>query len=260
MNFPLLLFVTSLGVLLLATWFGDALRKRAGDREKEHTEDSLLLGPILTLLFLIIGFSFSMAVNRYDIRRNAEQAEAIAIGTLYSRADLLAAADAAKVRGLLKQYLDRRLSFYATVRPIGALNTGTDTDTDTARLQAELWSVIQPALAAVPPPLMGALVTGVNDVVNAQRSTQASWMNRIPIGAWALMATISIGSCWLLSYRAHWTDWVAFAVVPVAVSVSFFLIADLDSPRGGVIRVTPVNLSTLSQSLKAPYPSTVQLP
>jgi hypothetical protein len=252
MNFPLLIFVTSLGILLLSTWFGDALRRRAGVTKEERTEVGLLVSPILTLLFLIIGFSFSMAVNRYDIRRNAEQAEAIAIGTLYARADLLAPADAPKVRALLKRYLDQRLSFYATSRPADALTTGTDTDADTARLQAEVWSAIQPALAAVPAPLMGALVTGVNDLVNSQRTTQAAWVNRIPLGAWALMAIISVGSCWLLAYRARWTDWVAFAIVPVAVSVSLFLIADLDSPRGGVIRVTPLNLSSLSQSLKAP--------
>jgi hypothetical protein len=250
MNFPLLLFVTSLSVLLLAAWIGDALRKRAGAVKDERTEPGLVLSAVLTLLFLIIGFSFSMAVNRYDIRRNAEQAEAIAIGTLYSRTDLLAPADAAKVRAVLIQYLEQRLLFYAISSPKGAILSGRDTDT--ARLQAELWSAIQPALAAVPPPLMGVLVTGLNDVVNSQRSTLAAWANRIPLGAWALMATISIGSCWLLAYRARWTDWIAFVIVPVAVSVSFFLIADLDSPRGGVIRVMPVNLSSLSQSLNAP--------
>jgi hypothetical protein len=88
MNLPLLVFVTSLGVLLLSTWIGDALRKRTAANE-ERAESGLMLSAILTLLFLIIGFSFSMAVNRYDLRRNAEQAEAIAIGTAYSRADLL---------------------------------------------------------------------------------------------------------------------------------------------------------------------------
>jgi hypothetical protein len=57
----------------------------------------------LTLLGLIIGFSFSMAVNRYDQRKPYEQAEANAIGTEYVRADLLPVADAAKVHTLLRQ-------------------------------------------------------------------------------------------------------------------------------------------------------------
>jgi hypothetical protein len=250
MNFPLLMSVISLVVLILATWVGDALRKRAGAAKEERTEIGLLVSPILTLLFLIIGFSFSMAINRYDLRKSAEQAEAIAIATAYSRADLLVPADAAKVHALLTQYLDQRLLFYAISAPRGALISRQDTDT--ARLQSELWSTVRPAIAAIPAPLMGLLVTAVNDVVSSQRSTEAVWLNRIPLGAWTLMVTISIGSCWLLAYRARWTDWVFFSIVPIAVSICFFLIADLDSPRGGIIRMTPVNLSTLSQSLKAP--------
>ena len=120
---------------------------------------------------------------------------------------------------------------------------------DTVRLQRELWSTLRPALRALPAPLMGVLVSGMNDVIDSQRSTRAAWLNRIPIGAWALMAIICLGSSWLIGYRALWTDWLAFLVVPVAVSVGFFLIADLDSPLGGAIRVSPQSLSSLLQSL-----------
>ena len=248
MEFPLIVFVTSLALLVLSIWVGDALRKRAGvPKEDEQGDSGRLLAVILTLLFFIIGFSFSMAVNRYDLRKNCEQAEAIAIGTEYSRADLLAAADAAKVQTLLKRYLDQRMLFYTTRSP----GRASEIAADTVRLQTELWSTLRPAIAAVPAPLMGLLVSGMNDVINSQRSSQAAWLNRIPVAAWVLMATIGIGCCWLIAYRARRTDWLAFLVVPVAVSICFFLIADLDSPRGGAIRVAPLNLSSLSQSLPA---------
>ena len=65
------------------------------------------------------------------------------------------------------------------------------------------------------------------------------------------MTIIGMGCCWLIGYRARRRDWLAFLIVPIAVSVCFFLIADLDSPTGGAIRVTPQNLSSLSQSLPA---------
>jgi hypothetical protein len=245
MDFPLLVFATSLALMVLSTWIGDTLRKRAGVTEEGHAEAGLLLGAILTLLFLIIGFSFSMAINRYDLRKNCEQAEAIAIGTAYSQADLLAPSDAAKVQTLLRRYLDQRILFYTTRRPSRA----SEITADTVRLQTELWSTLRPAIAEVPAPLMGVLVSGMNDVINSQRGSQAAWLNRIPVAAWTLIASISLGGCWLIGYRARRTDWLAFLVVPVAVSVSFFMIADLDSPRGGVIRVTPQNLLILSQSL-----------
>lgn len=102
-----------------------------------------------------------------------------------------------------------------------------------------------------PAHLLGVLVSGVNDVINSQRSCQGAWLNRIPVAAWALVMIIGIGSCWLIGYRARRTDWLAFLLVPIAVSICFFLIADLDSPRGGAIRVTPQNLSILSRSLPA---------
>jgi hypothetical protein len=188
-----------------------------------------------------------MAVGRYDLRKACEQAEAIAIRTEYARADLLAPADAAKVQKLLREYLDQRILFYTT-RGSGRASEIT---AETVRLQTELWSTIRPALAAVPPPLMGVVVTGMDDVANSQRITQATWLNRVPVAAWALMTFIGIGCCWLIAYRARRTDWLAFMIVPIAVAVCFFLIADLDSPRGGAVRVAPVNLMSLSQSLPA---------
>ena len=241
-NFPLLLFVTSLLILFLAVRSGDWLRSKSGlQSEDSRAETGPLLSATLTLLYLIIGFSFVMSVTRYDVRKNSEAAEAIAIGTEYSRADLLTPAAAAKVKGLLKKYLDQRLLFYGQRASV--------TPADTELLQTELWSALRPAIADVPPPLMGVLVTGMNDLVNTQRSTQAAWLNRIPTAAWALMAVISIGCCSLVGYRSRRRDWLAFAIVPLSASLCFFLIADLDSPQGGVIRVVPNNLMILAQSL-----------
>ena len=81
-----------------------------------------------------------MAVTRYDQRNNYEEAEANAIGTEYVRADLLPAESAARVRELLKKYLDQRISFYLTHdrHRIG------QADADTEKLKAGLWSSILP--------------------------------------------------------------------------------------------------------------------
>ena len=65
-------------------------------REEERADFGVVLSATLTLLGLLIGFSFSMAVSRYDQRKNLEEAEANAIGTEYVRADLLPTGDATK--------------------------------------------------------------------------------------------------------------------------------------------------------------------
>src|ERR1700675_4438310 len=114
-DYPLLVFVVSFVVLWLSTQFGAGVLKRWRKLEQDAREDfGVILTATLTLLGLIIGFSFSMAVSRYDQRKNYEEAEANAIGTEYVRADLLTAVERAKVRALLKSYLDQRLLFYVT--------------------------------------------------------------------------------------------------------------------------------------------------
>jgi hypothetical protein len=246
-DYPALLFVLSFIALWLSSLAGGFLRNRRGPLEESERGDlGVVEGAAMTLLSLLIGFSFSMAINRYDQRKNYEEAEANAIGTEYVRADLLPAADAARVRELLKSYLDQRVLFYIT-RDKQQLR---QIDSDTARLQSDLWSVVQARAAAQPTPVFSLVASGMNDVLNSQGYTQAAWWNRIPFEAWGLLVVIAIGCNLLIGYGAHRTS-ILFIVLPLAVSVSFFLIADIDSARGGIIRVQPQNLLSLSQSLRA---------
>src|SRR5262250_3900426 len=249
LDYPFLILFLSLAVFWASASIGAWLRKRTHQLpEGAHEDFAFLLGGTLTLLGLIIGFTFSMAVSRYDQRKNYEEEEANAIGTEYVRADLLPAGDSAKVRDLLRKYLDRRILFYTT-RDDSHL---AQIEAETQKLQNELWTAIQPAAAANPNPVMALVVSGMNDVLNSQGYTQAAWWNRIPVAAWALMAAISISSNLLIGYGAHGRDWRTLLIVPIIVSIAFLLIADLDSPRGGAIRVMPQNLISLSQSLSSP--------
>ena len=72
-----------------------------------------------------------------------------------------------------------------------------------------------------------------------------------PRSAWVLMVAIALGCNLLIGYGARRRDWRIFLIVPIAVSISFFLIADIDSPRRGTIHVAPQNLLSLSRSLSA---------
>jgi lipopolysaccharide export LptBFGC system permease protein LptF len=248
-NSPLAVFVVSLVVLWLSAWVGAYFRKRRrrAVSEEDHQDYGVVEGATLTLLGLIIGFSFSMAISRYDQRKNYEEAEANAIGTEYVRIDLLPAADAAKVRALLRDYINQRILFYNT-RDASRLR---QINADTARLQANLWSTVRGPAAAQPAALTSFILSGMNDVLNSQGYTQAAWWNRIPRAAWTLMAAIGICCNLLIGYCSRRIEArpILFVVVPLVVAISFSLIADIDSPRGGVIRVAPQNLVSLAQSL-----------
>ena len=245
-NLPRVFFVLSLVVLWLSVHLGALISQKVRVlKDAERDDFGVIQAAILTLLGLLIGFTFSMAVSRYDVRKNYEEAEANAIGTEYVRADLLPSVDAEKVRGLLRKYLDQRILFYVT-RDESQLH---QIDAATTELQSEMWSVVQLRAATAPTPVVALAVSGMNDVLNSQGYTQSAWWNRIPVAAWILLAAIAVCSNILIGYGMHGSRRILSVALPLAVSICFFLIADIDSPRRGLIRVKPVNLISLSQSL-----------
>jgi hypothetical protein len=247
LNYPRIFFLFSLLVLWLSAQIGLYVRRRWALKDDEREDFSVVQTATLTLLGLIIGFSFSMAISRYDLRKNYEEAEANAIGTEYVRAGLLPAADSTAVRAQLRKYLDLRILFYRT-RNQSELQ---QINADTAQLQAEMWSAVQVPAVAQPTPVIALAVAGMNDVLNSQGYTQAAWWNRIPTSAWSLMMAIAICGNLLVGYGARGAKANAslLFVLPLVVSIAFLLIADIDSPRGGFIHVIPQNLVSLSQSL-----------
>src|SRR5262245_12282312 len=198
---PGLVFAISLVAFWLSARTGIRLcrRRRRGLPADERSDLGVVLTAALTLLGLIIGFSFSMAINRYDLREADEAAEANAIGTAMARAGLLPRGSAARLRELLRPYLQERVLFYTT-RDNRMLR---DIDAATVRMQGDLWTETTAHASEVPEPIAALVLSGMNDVLNAQGSTQAAWWNRIPIPAWVLMAAIAICCNCLLGYTSR---------------------------------------------------------
>jgi hypothetical protein len=246
---PALLFVVSFVGLLLAAWVGVVSQKvwspiKAGDQN----EFNIVQSAALTLLGLIVGFSFAMAVSRYDQRKNLEEAEANAIGTEYVRADLMPENAAADTRALLKRYLDQRIAFYETTDQ-GKLK---QIRADTEKLGADLWVLARSVAVAQPTPVSALAASGMNDVLNSADYTTAAWLNRIPTPAWWLMVVIGAACNLTLGFGARRYNSFLLLVLPLTVAVAFYLIADIDSPRGGPVQVLPENLVRLAASLNAP--------
>ena len=247
-DYPFVVLVVSLAALWGSAQIGVLLHKKRRPLEESEREDfNVVSAATLTLLGLIIGFSFAMAISRYDQRKNYEEDEANAIGTAYFRAGILSPVDASKIRGLLKDYLDQRILFYRT-RDVAPLQ---QIDARTARLQAQLWLVVQEAAAKQPTPPAALTVSSINDVLNSQGYTQAAWWNRLPTAAWWLLLALAMFCNLLIGYGSGRRSVPFFLVLPVAVSISLFLISDISSPRRGLIRVVPQNLISLSESLRA---------
>lgn len=229
-------------------WFGNAVLSRFHTRDTETTQDlGVIQSATLTLLALIIGFTFSMAIDRHDQRKVLEEGEANAIATEYLRADFLPPKASDKTKELLKQYLDQRILFYSRQSPEIVAKIIKQTD----ELQQALWNEILPHGRTQQTPIIALVVSGMNDVLNAQGYVQAAWWNRIPNTAWTLMASIAICANLLVGFGArNFKKNVGLLVIfPFITALSFFLIADIDSPRGGVIRIEPKNLLAVKVSL-----------
>ncbi len=243
----LLTFVSMWLAALIGAWLA---RRRLVDLELEgRSVFGVVVTSTLALLALIIGFTFSMALTRYDERKNLEEAEANAIGTEWVRADLLPKADADKVRLLLRSYLDERVSRYVE----RAERAADKPDARMVQLQDQMWAAVAAAVNAQPNPVNVLAASGMNDVLNSQGYTQAAWLNRIPFAAWALLGALALFSNLLLGFEVQRASGgrVVPYVLPIAVSIACCLIADLESP-GGLIGVQPQNLMILAQSLHGP--------
>jgi hypothetical protein len=245
-NFPVIIFIISVLVLWLAGQLGLSMRKSHPLTSEERDDFNVVQGATLTLLGLLIGFTFSMAISRYDLRKNYEEAEANAIGTEYVRADLMPAVSLS-IKADLKKYTDLRIANYQT-RNQKKLQ---EIDAETAQLQDDMWSTVSNQGLIQSSQMTALVVSGMNDVLNSQGYTQAAWWNRIPTSAWYLLGLIAICGNFLIGYstRTAHIRIGLLTILPVLVGISFFLIADIDSPRGGLIRVVPQNLISLSKSM-----------
>src|SRR5436190_9715150 len=146
MNYPLLVLAITFLILRVSAKAGSRL---AASFEPIREDFGIIQGATLTLFGLLLGFTFSMAVTRYDQRKLREAEEANAIGTEYRRAELLSPSDAENVQALLRQYLQQRILFYRTrdgerLQQIDAAST---------QLQTRLWASVRGPSVAEQTPL-----------------------------------------------------------------------------------------------------------
>lgn len=122
-GYPTAVLLAAGPILWLAARGGVRLSRQFPLDDDMRQDFNTLQAAALTLLGLIIAFSFSLAAERYDQRKNLEEAEANAIGTEFVRADLLPPADASRLRTLLKAYLDLRIHYYTAFYDSGPVTS-----------------------------------------------------------------------------------------------------------------------------------------
>ena len=169
-----------LALLLLATEVGFRIgyRTRVGVDEGAKSQVGTISGAIIGLLALLLGFTFAMALSRFDLRKQLVLEESNAIGTTYLRSRLLPEPVRTEVNGLLRSYVDSRLDFYRAGQDDERLREALER---TKRLQGQLWAQVAAAVEKDDrETTTGYFITSLNDVIDLHSSRLTAMENHVP--------------------------------------------------------------------------------
>lgn len=204
-------------------------------------------GSMIGVLALLLAFSFSLALQRFDNRNAAVVDEANAIGTTFLRAQLLPGTVSNDVRRLLQRYVDLRVQ--AGLVPL-------DHEAGRALLLVEanqvlerLWGCARRAAELDPNPVTsGLFIQSLNETIDTYGRRDAAVRRHVPEIIFLLLFGAFLMSCGVLGYAAsiagHRPSAVSYMLVGLVVVLTFVII-DLDRPRRGLIKVDQASLIEL---------------
>jgi hypothetical protein len=249
----LLLGFAALVVVLVATELGFrlGLRHQPNADEPTRAHFAALQVALLGLLALIVAFTFSIAVARFDARKELVIEESNAIGTTYLRARLLVEPQRKEVVGLLRAYVDEQLAFYAAGIDPARLEA---VNARIARLQEQLW-MIAIVLSEQDPRSVptGLFVHSLNGMIDLHAKRIKALENRLPDAVIYLVLIVAAVTIGLVGYGrglAGRRNFISDAILAGLVVIVFAIILDLDRPRRGLITVSQSSLERVQEVLR----------
>ena len=247
------LFISILLVVLLSVEFGYRLGKYRRSRQEQEKEAPVgtMVGATHGLLAFILAFTFGLAAARFDARRQVLLDEANAIGTTYLRAGILPERGE-EIRGLLRDYVRTRLDAIQS----GDIAQGVRRSEN---IQHHLWTEAETVGAKNPNSiLVGLFVQSLNETIDLHaKRVQAGIKSRIPGAIWLGLFAVAALSLATMGYHAGLSGTrrsLAIVAVAFTFSVVIELIADLDRPREGVLKISQQALLDVQRSMNSPNP------
>jgi hypothetical protein len=215
------------------------IARLAGDSEGLTKGAGAAEAAVFGLLGLLIAFTFSGAASRFEARRHLITAEANAIGTAYLRVDMLPADAQPEIRELFRRYLDVRSATYLNVGDEAATKAKLAEGTV---LQGSIWTKALTACRRpeAPPQASILLLPALNEMIDITNTRAMATQNHPPLVVFVLLAGLSLVGAVLVGYGTSpnkdlsWFHRVIFAAI---LSLTIYVIVDLEFPRLGLIRV-----------------------
>jgi len=210
-------------------------------------------GAVFGLLGLLIAFTFSGAATRFEARRHLIGQEANAIGTAYLRISLLPEKAQPEMRDLFRRYLDLRIKAYRNTE------NRTETDTrlaDATVVQNAIWARAVFACKSPDAPASASILMlpALNDMIDITTTRVMATRNHPPRIIFFLLGGLSLFSALLAGFgmACRGRSWLHVAAFAAIISLTVYVILDLEYPRQGLIRVDTADrvLVELRQSMK----------
>jgi len=247
--FGLLVALVLLGIAEVGYRLG--LRLFATKDEARRSQIGGVQGAILGLLGLLLGFTFSMAVNRYEARRDLVLKEANTVGTTWLRASLLPEAHRAPVKELLRRFVDLRLEYQKVSYDSAKLSEGLRLG---GEIERDLWQHAEAVAKEAPTAITATFINTLNQMIDTDAERLDAGRNRIPIAVWILLILVAACGCLTSAYgsgaqgvRSVFTG----AFLPLLISVVIFLIFDLRSSHQGLVGISQRPMLDLQQTMQA---------
>ncbi len=248
------LIILCLFVALLAAWaVGRYLgqRARAAIDETAKSQASALQSAVLGLLALLLAFTLSMAISRYEARKQVIVDEANAIGTTYLRAKLLPPPYAAEAVNALRQYVGIQLELYNAGYDPARLQA---VSAQTTQLQQQLWLIATTVSAqdnrSVP---AGLFVQTLNDTIDFDAKRNAAFQNRVPgVVIWLLFG-VAVAAVGMVGYNdglGSQRHFMGAVLIIILLVVIIWVTIDLDLPQYGLIRVNQQSMLNLQEFIQ----------
>jgi hypothetical protein len=221
-------------------------------RDDFKTHINMIAASLLGILALLLGFTFSLSLQRFDSRSVAVVDEANAIGTAYLRAQLLPASVRGDMQKSLREYLDLRVQ--ASAVSLADHPERQALYEKTGRAQSALWRYARQAAGEDPNPVRsGLFIQSLNELIDNFGRRDAALNRHVPevvlllLYATFLMAKAIVG--YAAGIAGHRTSFVTYIMVALIV-VLVYIILDLDRPRRGQIQVSQRSLVELQAAIK----------
>jgi hypothetical protein len=241
-------------LIFAANEFGFRLGRGKGPLGLGAQEPAAVVqGAAFTVLALLLGFSFALALGRYDARRGALMREANAIATTWLRSQLLDPAAARTVDADLRIYLAQRIAFArADADPVQRAAA----DEKSSAIQRELWqTALQTAHRDPHSTLAPLFIAALNDAIDLSTEERAVLTTHIPDVVTIGLLLIAFIASAMMGYgfgRQGQRAIIFKACFAVMLAIALGLVLDLDRPQRGLIRVNLTPLLTVQRLMEAP--------